>query len=177
MITTIHPSYDPKAKVWFLDGSPVEAPTIKELLAKMPVGTVVKDYHSLSGGALPPAHRPPSPPVPPVNVRPLSAVVGIGHSPARKHVKKTTPPLPYGSQRPSRKFTPQQYEQVLDLWANGMNGNRIALIVGLPRVVVSSQIVSSARERGDKRALTMAEKKERRIKAERRTEDPPPPGS
>lgn len=159
MPTTIHPSYDPKAKVWFLDGSPIEAPTIPDLLAKMPKGTVVQDYYPLSAQPariiipLPAPVRPPPTP----RVSSVIAVRNVGR-PKRKHVS-----MHMLSQRPA-KYSPGQYEKVLDLWATGMTGDKIAPIVGLPRVVVSSQIVATARARGDKRALTMTEKKEQRIK-------------
>jgi hypothetical protein len=43
----IDPAYDPVARVWFVAGLKVEAPTIKALLALLPDGTRVANYYPL----------------------------------------------------------------------------------------------------------------------------------
>ena len=44
---TVHPTFDPKEGVWFLDEDPKkEAKTIRQLLEKLPPGSTVKDYRA-----------------------------------------------------------------------------------------------------------------------------------
>lgn len=51
---TVHPAFDTKDHVWFLDedGTPdVQAPTLRVLQAMLPVGTVIRGYYPLKKSA------------------------------------------------------------------------------------------------------------------------------
>ncbi len=46
---SITPAYDPEAKRWFADEFPgVEAPSLRELLKKLPAGTKITNYYPTS---------------------------------------------------------------------------------------------------------------------------------
>lgn len=53
---TITPTFDPYAKLWFVDEFPgVEAPTLRELLQKLPKGTKLTNYYP--NGMTPPRQK------------------------------------------------------------------------------------------------------------------------
>jgi hypothetical protein len=176
-MSTIHPSYDPATRTWFVEDPPIEAPTVRELLIKLGHKNrskwTIQDY--FPAGA---------------SVRPGMAIVEAAPSPVVVHPvgpaktkttgwdwrpspRKEPAPVPVPAVvKPPRVRGPivrkwethhklticdqETYEQALDMWAAGVKGNVIAEKLGLTRMQVCSRMVPNARAHGDPRAVVRA---------------------
>jgi hypothetical protein len=152
----IHPTYDPSTRVWFVEGHPQEAKTIRDLLAKFPKSCRVLDYYP-NGFAVRWSGRPylaATTEQPKINLPRHDPPKPVKQTAAQKSGPGDQWPTlrPVGPQKTP--WTTEQYEQALDMWAGGISGKIIGEKIGLPRVVVSSRMMEVARARKDPRAVS-----------------------
>lgn len=198
---TLHPTYDPVTKTFFLVKPKCEAPTIAGLLQKLGPGYAVQDYYpnGIPFGMLP---RGMSMPGDTTNMRKPVVMATTGpraHTARRKPAGESfAPPLPQEPSptktnvqpsleegEPSRRKIAFHYlikgkmrpldaveNRALDLWAQGMMAKEIAQIVGQKLTWVSSWLVPMARKRGDPRAVIRNPKSVARGRPSRSGSDP-----
>ena len=141
-----HPSFDPAAGVWFL-GTGQEAPTLRELLAKLPRGSRIADYYPDGYVAEPwpsvsEAHRAAETKLrPKFRTRPASRQYRVAQE------------APTG-RRANNRGGQQKYDHdaVLNAWARGEGTGGIARALCMPCTAVCA-IVQLARQKGDARAM------------------------
>jgi hypothetical protein len=155
----IDPAYDVETKTWFIEKPIVaEAPTIRQLLAMINARKMKRPYHvinyyplgygaQLATKAMDEAITPPLKPEPQLK---------------RERVVKEKKPEPtIKSNKKKWKTTHRHiYEEVMDLWALGIDGKQIADTINqkhgadtVNRITVSSHIVEWARTQHDPRAI------------------------
>lgn len=126
-MTEISPVFDPRTGTWFLVDRDEEAPTIRELLAKLGNGTTVTDYYP------------------------------FGHQVERAEpaaVAIRVPPVPLSpKKRIISKARRYDHDKVLDLWSQGEVSASIAKELGMARGGVT-RLVSQYRKSGDPRAVS-----------------------
>lgn len=125
----IDPAFDASTKTWFLPDDDVEAPTVRELIEKLPYGPiyVVEGYNHLGDQ--------PSPPRPSGYKDPEAPKQLNGHS---KNPNARDPVL---------------VNKALDMWASGVPTIEIARATGFTKTAVAAHIIPGARKKGDPRAV------------------------
>lgn len=178
---TVHPTFDPITKTFFLTKPKAEAPTIAGLLRKLGEGYAIQDYYpnGVPFEMLPRGMQMPGD-ASKMRTPVVMATTGPrGHRDRRKAAGESfAPPLPQEPPPTKTNVRPSQEDgepsrrkiayhlkikgmvrpldaaenRALDLWAQGMMAKEIAQIVGQKLTWVSSWLVPMARKRGDPRA-------------------------
>jgi hypothetical protein len=142
-MTTVHPTFDPKTKTWFVDS--VEAPSIRELKRLLPRRMKIRGYFPQGYQA--------------------TRATGL---PTRLLVRETFSPIrmaassPVHTPKPKRFYTAPQktnhkvydHDLILSLWVEGLSGPEIGRKLGLPCSTTAGGIVAAHRIAGDPRALS-----------------------
>lgn len=168
-VPSVHPTYDPVGKVWYVEATRLLAPTLSQLAAKLPPSTVIEGYWP--GGfpqAMADAARGPI-----LGARAPRCIeqkdygqLGLEAKARRADAKAERDRSnklwsPHEGTRGSRpgqvrnRKGPQQtydHERLVDMWFNGDTVESIAEAIGCPKPTVS-RIVSKFRDKKDPRAV------------------------
>jgi hypothetical protein len=157
----IHPTFDPSEGRWFTDGG-ASAPTIRELLKKLPPGTEVRDYYpdgrevfAAERGFVVHDMRRAAEVRPKLDHAPRACVI----QPTRKKLEREPVRAPASSDRRRyngfhrRSSGTYDRDRILDLHMNGCSPREIAAALGPEaKLATVASTIQVARQRGDGRA-------------------------